>query len=452
MSKNLSDIFPPTEIGGGGGGGIEEAPRDGRMYARQEQQNTGMGWTAFDPGNLDPGTEDDQVLLWHTADDKWSASNTVPAVQSGPTPPFNPVEGTLWMEVPAQGDATMWVYTKDSGGNGRWLQHPGGKDGAPGADGNIADATEQGVVATWDDTSKQWTPEGAVVVDGGNVGIDDDSPSRKLTVKSTQSTVARVESTGSIGGMIGFADAGTSTPINPTGDPIDMRIGSIGDDFHVFTGNASRLTIDASGDATFSGRVGIHDAPVGGEFVVKVSADNKIAMNTASYAGTEVARISAFNNAVSTGVPLAIEGKDLRLRTDLVDRLTIDASGAATFSGAIHASNAESINKIVAFDGANYTALQQSGAAFNIRPQGSATIGMSMDGNGDATFSGSVTVEGNRPVTTTRDLIETLSTLRNATKDETTIKGLRDAIGNAVGGLIEKFEAMQAETQEISDE
>jgi hypothetical protein len=41
MSKNLSDIFPPTEIGGGGGG-IEEAPKDGRMYARQEDPVNGM--------------------------------------------------------------------------------------------------------------------------------------------------------------------------------------------------------------------------------------------------------------------------------------------------------------------------------------------------------------------------------------------------------------------------
>ena len=36
MSKNLSDIFPPTEIGGGGGGGIEEAPKTGKMYARKD--------------------------------------------------------------------------------------------------------------------------------------------------------------------------------------------------------------------------------------------------------------------------------------------------------------------------------------------------------------------------------------------------------------------------------
>ena len=63
------------------------------------------------------------------------------------------------MEVPTTVDepAMMWVYDGD-----KWLEHPGGKDGAPGqngADGNIADATEQGVIATWDDSAKQWTPE-----------------------------------------------------------------------------------------------------------------------------------------------------------------------------------------------------------------------------------------------------------------------------------------------------
>jgi hypothetical protein len=75
----------------------------------------------------------------------------------------------------------------------------------------------------------------------------------------------------------------------------------------------------------------------------------------------------------------------------------------------------------------------------------------------DAYFSGTVNSNFVRMssglAVGTRDLIDTLSTLRNATKDETTLEGLRDAIGNAVGGLIEKFEAMQAEavTQEISE-
>jgi hypothetical protein len=59
---------------------------------------------------------------------------------------------------------------------------------------------------------------------------------------------------------------------------------------------------------------------------------------------------------------------------------------------------------------------------------------------GDATFSGTVTVEGNRPVSTKADLIETLSTLRNATKDETTLEGLRDALSDAIGGIIQDLE------------
>jgi hypothetical protein len=44
------------------------------------------------------------------------------------------------------------------------------------------------------------------------------------------------------------------------------------------------------------------------------------------------------------------------------------------------------------------------------------------------------------PVVDAKGLISTLVTLRNATQDETTLEGLRDSIGNAIGGLIEKFE------------
>jgi hypothetical protein len=58
------------------------------------------------------------------------------------------------------------------------------------------------------------------------------------------------------------------------------------------------------------------------------------------------------------------------------------------------------------------------------------------------------------PIIGTRSLINTLSTLRNATKDETTLEGLRDSIGNAIGGLIEKYEAeiatMPAPEPEVS--
>jgi hypothetical protein len=38
--------------------------------------------------------------------------------------------------------------------------------------------------------------------------------------------------------------------------------------------------------------------------------------------------------------------------------------------------------------------------------------------------------------------------LRDATKDEKTVDGLRDSIGDCVGGIIEKLEAIQADAKE----
>jgi hypothetical protein len=58
------------------------------------------------------------------------------------------------------------------------------------------------------------------------------------------------------------------------------------------------------------------------------------------------------------------------------------------------------------------------------------------------------------PIIGTRKLISTLSTLRNATKDETTLEGMRDALADAIGGLIENLEheiaTMPAEESEVS--
>jgi hypothetical protein len=74
------------------------------------------------------------------------------------------------------------------------------------------------------------------------------------------------------------------------------------------------------------------------------------------------------------------------------------------------------------------------------RGYGADVITSRIRSNGNAYF-GTVYANGS-PLTRNRDLIETLSTLRAATQDETTLEGLRDSIGNAIGGLIEKFEAM----------
>jgi hypothetical protein len=75
---------------------------------------------------------------------------------------------------------------------------------------------------------------------------------------------------------------------------------------------------------------------------------------------------------------------------------------------------------------------------------GGGTAKLQVDG--DAYFTGDVYANGS-PITRATDLIETLSTLREATRDETTLEGLRDALSDAIGGLIQKFEA-QISTKE----
>lgn len=56
------------------------------------------------------------------------------------------------------------------------------------------------------------------------------------------------------------------------------------------------------------------------------------------------------------------------------------------------------------------------------------------------------------PIIGARKLMSTLSTLRNATKDETTLEGMRDALADAIGGIIERLEheiaTMPAEVSE----
>ena len=71
---------------------------------------------------------------------------------------------------------------------------------------------------------------------------------------------------------------------------------------------------------------------------------------------------------------------------------------------------------------------------------------------GDTTFDLTPTqaIFKDSPLTTHTNLINALSTIRESTRDETTVEGLRDAIGNAIGGLIEKFESEIAEAVELN--
>jgi hypothetical protein len=85
------------------------------------------------------------------------------SVHIGDTPPDDPQEGQQWLE---NTTGKVWIWDGSA-----WFQFPQGKDGAAGKDGNIADGasdgSQDGVIATWDDTAKQWTPEGNLSFDAG---------------------------------------------------------------------------------------------------------------------------------------------------------------------------------------------------------------------------------------------------------------------------------------------
>jgi hypothetical protein len=105
MSKNLTDIFPPS-TGGGGGGGVEEAPKTGKMYARQDET-----WQEFATGNLEPGNANDDVLLWDTGEDEWMPSKYVPAAYASGSTPATPKQGMLWLNT---SNNVMYVYNRNS--------------------------------------------------------------------------------------------------------------------------------------------------------------------------------------------------------------------------------------------------------------------------------------------------------------------------------------------------
>ena len=100
-------------------------------------------------------------------------------------------------------------------------------------------------------------------------------------------------------------------------------------------------------------------------------------------------------------------------------------------------------------------AIDNTGAN-HIQIQSAPTKYLLYNGSNSWTFSGG-TVNGlngfrqnGAPVIDAKGLISTLSTLRNATKDETTLEGMRDALAGSISGLIEGLEHEIA-TQEISE-
>ena len=89
-------------------------------------------------------------------------------------------------------DTGYWMWAAASGGGG----------------GSIQDGDTEGQITTW--SGDEWTPEGAVVVSGGNVGINVDTPTASLEVVGYDMRL-----TGDSGSL--YLEAGTNSYMTSTG-------------------------------------------------------------------------------------------------------------------------------------------------------------------------------------------------------------------------------------------
>ncbi len=272
MSKNLSDIFPPTEIGGGGGG-IEEAPKTGKLHGRKDG-----AWEEFDPGQLETGNQDGEILTWDTATAKWVDNDTM-IVQGGNVLVSN--GGRFYLM--ASGGISPFIKEESNG------------------------------LVFWADGSERMRIDSS-----GRVGIGTDNPSQKLDVNgavSIQKTAFLEHTSASAFWQIsgGVTQFGSSTDT-----PVDF-----------FTNNIRKMRIDASGN------VGIGtDSP---NATLAFGGSSDVAFNTSLGSTGTYGEIKAFNTLAPSNPATNIRfirdvasvGNDGAVCFDTVntERMRIDCEG-----------------------------------------------------------------------------------------------------------------------------
>jgi hypothetical protein len=156
--------------------------------------------------------------------------------------------------------------------------------------------------------------------------------------------------------------------------------------------------------------------------------------------------------SVVTGPVVSISSKANQLKLENnKGSLYIDNSGDATFSGTVNANNFFRPTKAgLAFAENVVAPVDKDFSSTSQKVNLGAPTNKWKDGHFAGTVNSTRMTQGGSPVIDAKGLINTLSTLRNATKDETTLKGMRDALADAIGGLIENLEHEIAVTMEIS--
>ena len=375
---------------------------------------------------------------------------------------FNTADGIIGgMDEPTD-DGDQYARQGDTAGNYSWtkVEHP-----EP-ISGGATDGTQDGIVATWDSTANsgagQWTPDSSLTIDPTgdatfsgavlankagsaveNYGdiIKAGTSSRGLWLGASNRSTSRAHTVGTISAPDANASAG-----------ISFRVGGDADAYE-------KMFLDAAGDASFSGAVhtstiankgsgaGIRFGNVNGRKTLRpydalsdsVSSDIDIGNANTTWGTVFAESFQVWDNSGSSN-----------------KKIDLQTNGDATFSGVVSTgwliSGPADDNYVVGAGGGggdfNRIQIMKPNDPMCLRVNATNTgVGADafvVDQQGNCAAKGSITgtrmVQDGSPVIDAKGLIKTLSTLRQATKDETTLEGLRDSIGNAIGGLIEEFE------------
>ena len=244
-----------------------------------------------------------------------------------------------------------------------------------------------------------WEQNGSdIYYNSGNVGINDDAPDRRLTVKGTQQIIGRFESTSTVKGTINFSDANSTSANN-------QWIGARGTNLILGAGNQERLTIDAEGN------VGIGTSAPNKRFEVArlgtaetiSGLDGNTALVVTKGGGTATSgACAAFvggDNTTVVGITMGglTDPRQSRILHSNIDdslnfhtgnqavpRLTIDSAGDATFSGTV---NADRLNSASWVNGVNFFNTNAGSCGFRLNTS-AEMLPISSDGSvANATMS-----------------------------------------------------------------
>jgi hypothetical protein len=356
--------------------------------------------------------------------------NFVPQVSSGssvhigPNPPSPVLEGQQWMEVPAgSGDATMWIY---DGAN--WLQQPGGKDGADGADGT------NGSDGLWTDNGGgSISYDGAVTVTGDLVASKSDAGADALAVGVNAGMTTQGEKAVGVGFNAGKTNQGDSA---------------------VAIGRSAGATLQSAEAVAVGRNAGNNNQGVDAVAVGFSAGDVSQGANSVAV-GLDAAHDTQGVNSVAIG-NAAGRNRQADGAVSLGCQAGYGDQGANSIAiGYAAGYQDQAANSIVISATGQSSSLSYAGVSIEV-----PGAYLNYNGSDEWRFEGGNVVGGGlrfdsivqdgSPVIDAKGLISTLSTLRNATKDETTLEGMRDALADAIGGLIENLEHEIA-TQEISE-